>query len=327
MLPDAVFLVCEKRITFVNQVGLTLLKAADEADVLGRSLQEFLYPSVSEENPIDDSSVLEYQLHREDGTRIDVECNAAAFHEDGKPFVQALVRDISRHRNTRNGLRSALDKSEATVRESSHRIKNHLQLLISMLKLQAGATENCEVKAALEEIRSRMMAVATAHERLSAGRHSERVDLADYLGRLLGNLRDSLGHDRSDAAFHRFETALQPVSVTGDQAISCGLILTELVMNALKHAFLPGKSGTISVRCDARNGLAWLRVADNGRGLPGNRSDTEWDTLGLKLVLLQAKQVRGNIQVQTGPGACFELCFPLTSAGSGKASEADRSRM
>lgn len=325
LLPEAVFIMRGKRVEFVNKMGLTLLRATDPSEILGHSLQEFLHSSISENDEID-QHILKYQLKKMDGTRIDVECNAAAFQECGKSFVHALVREITPLQIHAKVVRSAREQCEEASREASRHVRKQLRMLINMFRRQAGVAKNPEMKLALAEVRSRVMALAIAHERLNE-MGPGKVDLADYLSGLIGDFRESMYLDRSNGPLHQFETSFEPVAVSGDQAISCGLILTELILNALKHAFLPGKVGTIRIQSGALNSLAWIRITNTGRGLPGHQGDTDWEALGSKFVFQQINQLQGVVQLSNGPGGCFEFTFPLPPNRDTRNQETAQSRV
>ncbi len=218
--------------------------------------------------------------------------------------------DISRLKRAEEDLRASLREKEALLQEVHHRVKNNLQVISSLINLQADALDQPALRAVLADVRDRVRTMALVHEKLYQSESTARLDFAEYLGGLLDYLWRAHG---AVAGRVRLTLATEPVILPADLAVPCGLILNELASNALKHAF-PGQAQgevTVGLSCDAAAGQVLLRVSDNGRGLSPGADWRQSRSLGLKLVQILARQIRGSIEVGPGPGADFRLTFPI----------------
>ena len=204
-------------------------------------------------------------------------------------------------------LRQALERQTDLVKEIHHRVKNNIQIMTSLLNLQSRRVGSPEVRAALGDTQSRLRSMGLVHETLYRSGRMDRVQLNDYVAFLCDHLARSCG-----AAARGIELAARvPDCAMGiDQAVPCGLIITELVGNAFKHAFPGGRPGRIDVGFDqASDGSAVLRVADNGAGLPEGLDLAQVSSLGLTLVRGLARQLQGALVVRREAGAAFEVRF------------------
>ncbi len=242
-------------------------------------------------------------------------------------FANLLGSAIERHR-TEELLRAALARQDLLAREMSHRVKNSLAIVASLLTLQARANEGePAVRAALQDARSRVEAIAGVHDQLwrqgqpdaggGAGETTPgEIDLGSFLDKLVGNLA-------SGAPPHRLTCAAHPLRLSADLAIPIGLLVNELVTNALKYAYPAERfpeGGEI--RVTAEPGAGWLRVevADDGIGLPeGFEIGRASKSLGMRVVGSLARQLGGTLTVPPlGQGTTFRLEVPLAHPSSGQ---------
>lgn len=202
-----------------------------------------------------------------------------------------------------------LDQKELLMREVDHRVKNSLQLVANLLDLQSGLASETVVRAQLAEARGRVEAVAVLHRSLHGGEGADRVDLAKYLGDLLRNLSEAT---RAPVAFVREGPALQ---LCNDTALSVGLIVNELVTNALKHAY-PDGAGPVRVLLRDEGGRLRLRIADAGVGLPPGFDVCAEGNLGMRIVRMLVDGLGGVLTAERlDPGAAFEIELPRREAG------------
>lgn len=204
-------------------------------------------------------------------------------------------------------LRASLSDKEVLLREIHHRVKNNMQVISSLLSLQAQKVENEETLALFKECRHRVASMAMIHEQLYQSHDLARVDLDAYLRSITDQLFRSY-----NARSHRIALDVNVgAGLLGvDQAISCGLIVNELVSNALKHAFPDGRPGRVAVLFEAGQARCRLAVRDDGVGLPAGFSITRSPSLGLKLVQALAKKLQGTLHAYEEDGAVFEVDFP-----------------
>ncbi|MDR7039043.1 MULTISPECIES: sensor histidine kinase [Methylobacterium] len=219
-------------------------------------------------------------------------------------FANLLGGAIERQR-TEGLLKAALARQDLLAREMSHRVKNSLTIVASLLALQAKGSESEDVRRALIDARTRVEAIAGVHDQL--WRHSEpgEVDLALFLETLCANLQ-------SGAPGHRLVCRADPVNVPADRAIPFGLLVNELVTNAIKYAY-PQGGGEIRIRSERAGARLLLAVADDGVGLPADFDIGRTSrSLGMRVVANLVRQLGGTIMTpQSGQGAQFRIEMPL----------------
>jgi PAS domain S-box-containing protein len=247
----------------------------------------------------------------------DLEANVATLLlpdlSDGRG-VLVSVRDVTARREAERSLahalddvRAALSEREVLLKEVHHRVKNNLQIVSSLLSMQTDREASAETRAALEESVHRVRSMALIHQQLYGGSDLARIELDEYVKTLAKELCDSL----APTASLEFDT--EPTEVDAEQAIPCGLILNELLVNALKHG--RSASGECRVRVSVRREGALLRlgVADEGPGLPMGFDLTKLrraTTLGMRLVAALTRQLSATLTLEAGPGARFVLLVP-----------------
>lgn len=196
------------------------------------------------------------------------------------------------------------------IREADHRIKNHLQMVASMLALQSRQSTNAELREELDHAVHRVMAVALLHAQLQRDRDGE-IDIAAYLEEVCRDL--ALSSD-CEARQIQISLAVESAELPGDQAITLGLITSELVTNAIKHAN-GGHPGVVAIRFEDHAGDWRLTVADRGSGLAA--LPPEGRGFGLRLIGRLAQKLGGAFTVVSdGFGAQFRVEFPSVPAGA-----------
>lgn len=220
----------------------------------------------------------------------------------------AICTDISDRKLAEEALRASLEEKTVLLKEVHHRVKNNLQIITSLLNLQLNRTQALEAQDTLRDTQSRIRSMALLHETLYRSGSLARISMPQYVDRLCLQLWQTAG---SVAPHVRLEHRIDDISLPLDQAVPCGLIINELVSNALKHAFPAGRSGHISVQAGMRSeGLLTLVVADDGVGLPPGRDPRSSDTLGLQLVFMLAAQLQGVVDIGYEGGTEFQVAFP-----------------
>ena len=223
-----------------------------------------------------------------------------------------LMREL---REEHARLTQSLDEKEVLIKEIHHRVTNNLQIVASLLRLQAQATTEQAAADVLRESQRRVEAMAMIHEQLYAAAGFRKVELAPQARLLMGSLFKAFGVDPS-------RICGQVVVDTGDveddesaildtdQAIPVLLILNELISNSLKHAFPRERSGSIRVEAHSRDSRMELSVIDDGVGVPENLGDPENKTLGFQIVATLARQLHGTWGLKREGGTMFYLSFP-----------------
>ena len=243
-----------------------------------------------------------YRCH--DGSYRWIEWRSTAYQ--GR-LIYAAARDVTRHKESEETLRASLEEKTVLLKEVHHRVKNNLQIIVSLLGLQASQVQNPQTLAALADTRHRVRSMALLHETLYLSGNLARVNLAAYTERVCAHLLRSLGAEASRISLQTHATG---VELDLDQAIPCGLILNELVSNALKHAFPAGRPGTVTVNLTVEpDQRVVLRVTDDGVGLAATEDSACPKTLGLKLVAGLARQLGGTAEFTRGPGTTCQVAF------------------
>ncbi len=211
------------------------------------------------------------------------------------------------HEEAEEALRASLRQKELLLREVHHRVKNNLQLVQSLLRLQSDRYESAQDRRMLEESQERVQTLSRVHDVLSRSGDVTRISIGAYLRELVQGLAR-----RYDPA-GRVELELPgEEGVLGlDQAAPCGLLAGELAANALRHAFVQDP-GVLRVEFSTQDGRARLRVRDSGPGLPPDVDPAQPASLGLVLIQALSEQLGGVPHWSQGQGLCFELEFALS---------------
>lgn len=232
--------------------------------------------------------------------------NTPLLDEAGKAIgVMSLVRDVTTQQRAEERLQSALQEKETLLREIYHRVKNNLQVVVSLLAMQARSGTRASPQALLMDSANRVKAIALAHELLYRSKDLARINFRAYMAELANHL--ARAHQPASAAIAlRLEVA--PVELGIDTAVPLGLICNELISNAYKHAFAGGVHGEIAVFLEAcDDGRLGLTVSDNGCGLPADFRIEYCDSLGMRLVHSLSEQIDGELTIANEDGARFTI--------------------
>jgi len=210
--------------------------------------------------------------------------------------ISCIAYDISERKAIDERIRLALKEKEVLLREVHHRVKNNLQVISSLMSLQKSFVDDPKLTHILDESQSRIATMSYIHESLYRNTDVSSISFAEYLERLSVNLINSYSTPDCDV---KLKTSLEDVFLTLDQAIPSGLIVNELVSNALKYAFIGKKEGAIVLRAAKVSDKIEIEVSDNGMGLPENFELNKGDTLGLYLIQALAEQLNAELVVKS----------------------------
>jgi len=213
--------------------------------------------------------------------------------------VGAFV-DITERKQAEEKLKTSLQEKETLLKELHHRVKNDMQVISSLLQLQANCIKDEKVREMFRECRERIHSMALVHEKLYQSKDLSRIDFTEYLNSLLPMLFRSYGTPSSSI---KLESDLEQVSLSMNLATPLGLVLNELISNSLKHAFPDGRSGVVrvSLHTNPQSQLA-LTVSDDGIGLGKDFNLENTSTLGWKIVNILASQIGGTLNFQGNHG-------------------------
>jgi two-component sensor histidine kinase len=225
--------------------------------------------------------------------------------ENARLYERAQTEIVERTRAEQE-LQASLEEKVVLLKEIHHRVKNNLQVISSLLNLQSQTIEDDDTLATLRDSQNRIRSMALIHERLYRSRDLSRIDLGEYVQSLSSFLIRSY---RAYTRAVQLRVDADDVALSIDAAVPCGLIINELMSNALKHAFPDGREGEIRVAIKADNGLVQLSVGDNGVGFPDDVDFRETESLGLQLVNTLVDQLDGTVALRVNGGTTFEIAF------------------
>ncbi|MFP4364245.1 MAG: sensor histidine kinase [Spirochaetia bacterium] len=224
---------------------------------------------------------------------------------DGTNVYVIMATDITKRVNYENHISASLREKNVLLKEIHHRVKNNMQIIVSLLNLQSSTFDDEQLASVLEESRNRIDSMALVHELLYKSENLSKIDMADYGESIFHGLLNSY------PAGGRVEWSIdvQDVFLDIEKAVPCGLIMNEAISNALKYAFPEKNEGILSLHFFQSNNQYQMIIQDNGVGMELSENK---ETLGLQLIYILADQLSGKISVQSKDGVRIILEFPKT---------------
>jgi two-component sensor histidine kinase len=217
---------------------------------------------------------------------------------------QALTAETRKVEEAYSQVEQSLAEKEVLLNEVHHRVKNSLQIVLSIISLEAHRSINPEVQDAYNGIRDRIRAINLVHDRLYGLESEQRMDLCDYLSELISYLGEGFG----EHPVH-FEINGRPVLLPMDFCLDIGLVITELVINSYRHGQRDGTTAAVRVRFDFDGQALRLEVADDGPGFPRNFIPESANSVGFKIISTILRSRHGRLLVSSDPGARVEVTF------------------
>lgn len=248
------------------------------------------------------------QIRTVDGARKWVQFSGTVSEKEG--YFEGVIADITEQKHAEKQLQESLKEKEVLLKEVHHRVKNNMQIIQSLLSLQSHESKDPDLAKALIDSNSRIRSMALIHETLYRSENIGKLDLKSYFNEIIRNLLRVYSRAECEV---KVDMEIEPIDLNMDISISCGLIINELVSNALKHAFTDYPEGeiTLSLQRHGNSGVK-LSIGDNGRGFERTNIYEESETLGLKIVkILVTGQLGGTIQICENEGARFDIEFPI----------------
>jgi PAS domain S-box-containing protein len=217
-----------------------------------------------------------------------------------------VLNEITERKRAEEALRSALSEKEVLLREIHHRVKNNLQVVSSLISLQSEAIQDPIVQGYFQEMQARVRSMALIHEELYQSHDLSRVDFAEYIDKLIDGLTQTYMLNPNVS----LQADVEEVYLGVDTAIPCGLIVNELVTNAFKYAFPDARTGEVNVRLHTIDtGNYRLVVCDNGIGISSDIDLENTETLGMQLISILTRQLRGSLRIESSRGTCITIDF------------------
>lgn len=245
-----------------------------------------------------------------DGSLVDVLIYGVPVIVDGKTVaIFGIYVDITERRQAEERVKKSLKEKEVLLAEIHHRVKNNLAVITGLLELQAFNTDSEEARSVLQESQMRVNSIALIHEKLYQNEDLSEISFDQYLEELSEVIVSSLTSSQTDV---HINIEADPVKLTVNQAIPCGLILNEIITNAHKHAFEGRQEGNIDISIVEHESSVTMKIVDDGIGIPEGVSLENPTSLGLKLIGTLSRQLRGTPEFRnTGSGTEFILQFEL----------------
>ena len=260
--------------------------------------------------PIMQPREYEVQFQVRDGTYRDVIIWTSPI--PGTERYVASILDITSRKQAEDELRRSLQEKEVLLKEVHHRVKNNMQVISSLLSLQSGSITDPVSLERLRESQNRIKSMALVHESLYQSENLAYIDPAGYLKNLVSEVISS--YSLETAITVEFSISVHAMDL--NTALPCGLIVNELISNSLKHGFKGRKEGKITIGLDETDDEYVLSARDDGCGLPADFDITSLDSLGIKLINVLTRQMRGTIEIETGgPGGSFTFHIPRIDQG------------
>ncbi len=253
------------------------------------------------------------QVRGPDGKQFWVEVSLKYGRIRGNERVIAVVRDVTERMRTEEQIRASLKEKEVMLKEIHHRVKNNLQVISSLLSIQSRYLADPRDAKLFQESQDRVKSMALVHEKLYQSSDIASIDFSSYIERLVTNLFRSYSGNNGNVNLHM---DIKDIFLNVDTAVPCGLIVNELVTNALKYAFPGGRDGTVTVSMRIEGDCYVLEVSDDGVGMAAGFDIEKSQSLGLQLVTMLASQIDGKIKTDTSKGTRYTITFrkPVNSA-------------
>jgi len=220
-----------------------------------------------------------------------------------------MVQDITERKQAEEQIKADLREKETLLKEIHHRVKNNMNVITSLLNLQAKSIEDDQTKNILKDSQDRIFAMSAIHETLHGSENLSEIDLKKYLSKIVTSIFQSSSIDPKRV---KLKTDIEEVLISINQASPLGLVTNELVSNSLKYAFSDEREGKITVTMRKQNKELHLTIKDNGVGMPNDLDWKKANTLGLKLVrTLVENQLDGTIGMENNNGTKFIIKFNI----------------
>jgi len=223
-------------------------------------------------------------------------------------------RDITERTHMEQKVARSLKDKEILLKEIHHRVKNNMQVISSLLFMQAETLKDEKVKDILRESQNRVKSIALVHEKLYQSTDLDRIDYIDYLRRITSHLFESF---RVNPSLITLKIDSEPVFLNIDKAVPCSLIVNEMLSNSLKHGFPGGKKGVITIDLRFEGGKAILTYSDDGVGIPEAITLDRTESMGMQLIMGLTEQINGSIVLDRHGGTKYTITFPASNRGRG----------
>ncbi len=256
----------------------------------------------------DDVLILEFRIRKSDGSYIWIEDHMFRVRiDENNSYLSGILIDVTDRKIAEEKINKSLKEKELLLKEIHHRVKNNLQVVSSLLKLQSSYVNDEESLDQLIDCQNRVKSMALVHQKLYQSKDFSDIDFKEYIIQLTNYL---LNVFNSNINMIKIYINAENINLSIDKAIPCGLILNELISNSLKYAFPDGRRGEINVVIsNLNNGYFELYISDNGIGFPDKINFKQTHSLGLQLVNTLVEQIDGSISMESINGTSYRIKF------------------
>ncbi|MBZ2164739.1 sensor histidine kinase [Methanobacterium spitsbergense] len=302
----------DKNIVTINDATIELL-GYDKKDIIGKSVK-YLFSDNSLENAgklfdSNSNSIINFEtrLKSKHGEIIPVLLSKSVIkNDDGNTMgIVCIGSNIVEIKHAEDKIKASLEEKDILLRELHHRVKNNLQIILSLINLQSNGIKNQEDLEIFRESQSRVKSLAIIHEKLYQSADFANINFEEYIESLVNYLLSYYSADSIEVIID----VKKDIILNMDTAVPCGLIINELVTNAIKHAFNGNKSGQIYITLQSDNGCFTLIVSDNGKGIPPEVDLDNPQKLGLQLVKSLTDQLEGKIEYNGSKNTKYKIQF------------------
>ena len=300
-------------VTYISPVAKTL-SGYNPSEITGRNFVHFVFKQdvqyaleQFEKNTRGGPDPIECRIVTKSGDLKWIRSSARPiFFNDQFLGLQGVMSDITEQKRVEDEIMASLREKEAMMREIHHRVKNNLQIVSSLLRLQSRSIKSKTLRDTFEIAQNRIKSMALIHEVLYLSENFDEINFSDYIKRITNHLFSMFSRKAKKI---QLELDVGEFYLEIDKAIPCGLIINELVSNAFKHAFPNDKAGKIQVHLDVKVDRYTIAVKDTGVGFPDDMDMRNTETLGLQLVNDLVNQIDGSYEMQSNDGTAIKIVF------------------
>ncbi len=311
---DAVIIHHDGVIKFANSAASQFI-GIPKNDFLGKRITDFIHPD-DRENVLsrfeqrkagkDVESIYEISLVKKDGSDFPAEINVSLIQYQGKPAGLVFIRDITKRKKAENGLKKSLQEKEVLIKEIHHRVKNNMQVISSLINIQARRMKDPKAREIFKNTRNRVMSMALVHERLYRSEDLSGIDFSTYIEQMAVHL---MSYYRDLSKNIELKKDMEDIFLDVTKAVPLGLITNELITNSLKHAFPKNRKGEITIKFYKKGKTYHLTISDNGIGFPQELDFKKAESMGLDLVNSLISQINGRIELSRDKDTAFKITF------------------
>ncbi len=251
-------------------------------------------------------NVYEIAIVRKDGPVFPAEINVSLVKYQGEPAGLVFIRDISDRKKAEERIKKSLEEKEVLLKEIHHRVKNNMQVISSLINIQAMRIKDKKTQEIFRDTRNRVMSMALVHERLYRSEDLAGIDFKMYIERMSVHL---MSYYQEASQNIELKTDVKDIFLDITKAMPLGLITNELITNSLKHAFPKSKKGKITIEFYKKGKIFHLNIGDNGIGFPKDLDFRKAESMGMDLVNSLVRQINGSIQLSRDKGTLFKISF------------------